>query len=66
MVNRITLYKVLKKAAAFRQTHLKPTLQAVRRARQSVVLHVLSLQSYIITLQSLHGARFIPVHPLFR
>ena len=48
MVKLITLYKVLKKTAAFHETHLKTTLQVVRRARQNVALNVLSLQSYII------------------
>jgi len=66
MVKLMTLYKVLKKAVAFRETHLKTTLQVVRRVRQNVALNVLSLQSYIITLQSFHVARFIPVHPWFR
>jgi hypothetical protein len=66
MVKLMTLYEELKKAAAFREMRLKTTLQFVRRARQNVALNVLSLQSYIITLQSFHGARFIPLHPLFR
>lgn len=65
MVNLMTLYKVLKKAAAFRETHLNTTLQVVRRSRQNVALNVLSLQSYIITLQSFQGERFIPAHPFF-
>ena len=62
----MTLYKVLEKVAAFRETHLNPTLQVFPRARQNVSLHVLILQSYIIPLQSFRGAMFIPVHPLFR
>jgi len=65
MVNLMTVYKVLKKAAAFREAHLNTTLQVVRRSRQNVALNVLSLQSYIITLQSFQGERFIPAHPFF-
>lgn len=66
MVKLMTLYKVLEEVAAFRETHVTPTLQVVRRARPNVNLHVLILQSYIITLQSFRGAMFIPVNLFFR
>lgn len=59
---RRNIYELMEKVAVFRETHLNPTLQVVRRARQNVALHVLILQSYIITLQRFRGAMFIPVH----
>jgi hypothetical protein len=49
MVKFMTLHKVLKKAVAFRETHLNTTLQVVHRARENVTLNILILQSYTYT-----------------